>query len=81
MMSGTQQFILALLAILMPIITVLLTFILTKLNKVAKAVNGLQEKLVAETRITARMEGAQMEAAKQADPEADGHLTIHEAKP
>lgn len=81
MMSGTQQFILALLAILMPIITVLLTFILTKLNKVAKAVNGLQDKLVADTRVIARMEGAQMEAAKQADPEADGHLTIHEAKP
>lgn len=65
----------------MPVATLLLTFILAKLSKVAKAVNGLQDKLVADTRIIARMEGAEMEAAKQADPEADGHLTIHEAKP
>lgn len=80
-MTGTQQFILGLLAVLMPVITVLLTFILAKLSKVAKAVNGLQDKLIADTRVIARMEGAHMEASKQADPDADGHLTIHEAKP
>lgn len=80
-MTGTQQFILGLLAILMPIATVLLTFILAKLSKVAKAVNGLQDKLIADTRVIARMEGAQMQAEKQADPDANGHLTIQEAQP
>jgi len=79
-MSGTQHFILGVLAVCMPLLTVLMTFILAQQHKIAKAVNGLQDKLMAETRTTGRMEGAHMEAVKQADSTADGHLTIVEAQ-
>ena len=82
--AADQDFILKLLAIIMPTLGVVVVALLQlknnrQLTQVAKAVDGLQDKLVAETRTTGRMEGAQMEAEKQADPDANGHLTIAEA--